>query len=344
MTVNNRPLHWFTCAIAFCTYLLILAGATVTSHRAGLSVPDWPNTYGHFMFSFPLSKMVGGIFWEHGHRLIASTVGFFTIILAVWLARTEQRPWVKRLGWIALAAVIFQGILGGLTVRFYLPALVSVAHAATAQAFFCLTIALAFFTSRKWTDAATPAPHARMLRWFAVATTVAIYLQLILGATIRHANAAVIAHIIGAVVVLLCVGVTGMAVITAGKRKDILAAAVALTSLVIVQMVLGVVSLVIRVPKHEHGQLAPAEIWWPTAHLAVGALILAVSFHLTLKCFRHLQTTGEKKDLPLRDYLELANTWLLHGARHTATDSATHSDAAGRGPVHRRVCCAQQFS
>ena len=133
------------------TVLLIAAGGMVTSTRSGLSVPDWPNTYGQFMFSFPLEKMVGGIFYEHGHRMIASTVGFLTIILAIWTWKVDPRRWVRWLGVSALGAVILQGLLGGITVLLLLPAPVSVGHAGLAQLFFCITISLAIFTSRAWT-------------------------------------------------------------------------------------------------------------------------------------------------------------------------------------------------
>src|SRR6187200_535590 len=118
--VSHDMLHKFARYVAASTVLLILAGSFVTSTDSGLSVPDWPTTYGWNMFTFPPSKWVGGIFYEHGHRLIASTVGFLTIILAVWLWIAEPRRWVKRLGVIALGTVVFQGLLGGLTVLFFL--------------------------------------------------------------------------------------------------------------------------------------------------------------------------------------------------------------------------------
>src|SRR5687768_10513304 len=118
-------LRIYTAIVALSTAILIFAGGLVTSTGSGLSVPDWPNTYGWFMFTFPLEKMVGGILYEHGHRLIASTVGFMTIILAVWIWRADQRPWMKTLGFVALGAVILQGLLGGLTVLLLLPAPVS---------------------------------------------------------------------------------------------------------------------------------------------------------------------------------------------------------------------------
>src|SRR5215212_7333023 len=143
-------LRRFTKFVAASTLFLIFAGAMVTSTGSGLSVPDWPNTYGWFMFSFPMDKWVGGIFYEHGHRLIASTVGFLTVILALWTWRVDCRPRVRALGFAALAAVILQGLLGGLTVLLLLPAPVSIGHAALAQLFFCLTLSLALLTSPGW--------------------------------------------------------------------------------------------------------------------------------------------------------------------------------------------------
>src|SRR5262249_19350265 len=143
-------LHRFSIFVAACTVLLLLAGSLVTSTASGLSVPDWPTTYGWNMFTFPPSKWVGGIFYEHGHRLIASSVGVLTIVLAAWLWFAGPRRWMKRLGVAALGAVILQGVLGGLTVLFFLPTAISSAHAGLAEIFFCLTIAIALFTSRGW--------------------------------------------------------------------------------------------------------------------------------------------------------------------------------------------------
>ena len=111
--IYHKALHRFALATAFTTGILIVAGALVTSTQSGLSVPDWPNTYGHFMFTFPLTKMVGGILYEHGHRMIASIVGFMILVLAFWLWKKEERRWVRMLGFLSLAAVITQGILGG---------------------------------------------------------------------------------------------------------------------------------------------------------------------------------------------------------------------------------------
>src|SRR4029450_5195749 len=138
---------------------LIFAGGLVTSTGSGLSVPDWPTTYGWFMFTFPLDKMGGGSRYEHPHRLIASTVGFLILVLAAWLWRAEPRAWVRRLGYVALAAVITQGILGAITVLWYLPHPISIAHASLAQIVFCLTMTIALVTSGGWTRAyATQGP------------------------------------------------------------------------------------------------------------------------------------------------------------------------------------------
>src|SRR5580698_524076 len=114
-------LHKFAKVVAGCTVLLVLAGSLVTSTDSGLSVPDWPTTYGWNMFAFPPSKWVGGILYEHGHRLLASFVGFLTVILAGWTWRREKRNWVRYLAYGALGTVIAQGVLGGITVHFFLP-------------------------------------------------------------------------------------------------------------------------------------------------------------------------------------------------------------------------------
>src|SRR5687767_9194454 len=206
-------LRIYTAIVALSTAILIFAGGLVTSTGSGLSVPDWPNTYGWFMFTFPLEKMVGGIRYEHSHRLIASLVGFLILVLAVWLWRAEPRRWVRRLGYLALAAVITQGILGGITVLWYLPDPVSIAHASLAQIVFCLTAAIALFTSPGWKRAhdganaglANPArtraeSRSRVsaadaafedwrLQRVAIVTTAAIYLQIVVGATMRHLDA-----------------------------------------------------------------------------------------------------------------------------------------------------------
>src|SRR5205085_11878663 len=109
-------LNHFAWLSAVATLLLICSGGMVTSKGVGLAVPDWPTTFGYNMFLFPISKWVGGIFFEHVHRLIASTVGILTIILTLWLWQGQTHRWLRNLGFAALALVILQGVLGGLRV------------------------------------------------------------------------------------------------------------------------------------------------------------------------------------------------------------------------------------
>src|ERR1700730_7884380 len=137
---------WFT---AIATLLLIWSGGLVTSKGVGRAVPDWPNTFGYNMFLFPISKWVGGVFFEHTHRLLASTIGFLTIILTVWLWRRENRRWVRNLGVVALCAVILQGVLGGLRVTM-LKDEIGIFHACLAQAFLALLVVIALVTSEFW--------------------------------------------------------------------------------------------------------------------------------------------------------------------------------------------------
>jgi cytochrome c oxidase assembly protein subunit 15 len=160
----------------------------VTSKNVGLAVPDWPTTFGYNMFLFPVSKWVGGILFEHTHRLIASAVGFLTIILAIWLWRSESRRWVRNLGIIALAGVILQGILGGLRVTM-LKDEIGIFHACIAQGFLALLVVIALVTTGFWRRLATQSVGSRRLapiKTLAFATTLAIHAQLVLGATMRH--------------------------------------------------------------------------------------------------------------------------------------------------------------
>jgi cytochrome c oxidase assembly protein subunit 15 len=304
-------LHRYIKVVAASTVLLIAAGGMVTSTDSGLAVPDWPNTYGQFMFSFPLEKMVGGVLYEHGHRLIASTVGFLTIILAVWTWWIEPRAWVRRLAFAALGAVILQGLLGGLTVIFLLPAPISVGHAGLAQLFFCLTLSLALFTSRGWGDAASsPPPDDLMLRRVATGTTVLVFAQILLGATMRHTEAGLaipdfpwafgqlvpprwnagvaihFSHRVGALLVTAGVLATaGHVWYHHGGRRELVRPAALLVFLVLLQ-----------------GTLGAFVIWTGlqpvvnTAHVVNGALVLGTSLVLTLRAFRPLFDRGVADD------------------------------------------------
>ena len=296
----NRRLHQFACLLALATFILIIAGASVTSNRAGLAVPDWPTTYGEFMFSFPMSKWVGNILYEHGHRLIASAVGMLTIALAVWLVRAEPRRWVRRLGITAVAVVIAQGVLGGLTVKFMLPPAISIAHASLAEAFFCITVILAFATSESWTQRLPVAevPNAGFIQRLSLASAAVVYVQIILGATIRHAEAGLIAHLLGAAAVFGCVVTGVVAILSTVKPKGFLRHAILLLCLVAAQIALGLVTMMVRVPKNAGEQLSAIQIYVPTLHLALGALILATSLGMALKTYRFLNVSREESALP----------------------------------------------
>jgi cytochrome c oxidase assembly protein subunit 15 len=235
-SLSKRLLHWYAVAAAASVSLLICSGGLVTSHEAGMAVPDWPNTFGYNMFLFPVSRWMGGVLFEHTHRLIASSVGLLTVILCVALFVIEERRWVKTLGVIAVAAVVVQGVLGGLRVTEN-NAVLGLFHGCLAQSFFALMATIALVTSRFWerlerartagtgtsnhqspiTDRprhpvglASPfakasedkseaalhksplASHFSLLtsyrRWV-IAITAMVFVQLILGASMRHSHA-----------------------------------------------------------------------------------------------------------------------------------------------------------
>ena len=291
--------HYFAVFVMCCTVLLIAAGGMVTSTGSGLSVPDWPTTYGWNMFTFPMSKWVGGVRYEHSHRLIASTVGFLTIILALWTWRVEPRRWVRRLGFGALGAVILQGLLGGLTVLFFLPPAISIGHAGLAQLFFCLTVTMAVVTSPRWRNTVDPVDDG-MLRRVAAMTTALVYVQILVGATMRHNDAGLaipdfplafghlvppvwnarvaihFAHRVGALLVACAVLATTAHVFYHHRaRLELTRPATCLFLLVLVQVTLG--AFVIWSGKNPLIN---------TAHVVNGALTLGTSLMLTLRSYR----------------------------------------------------------
>lgn len=189
-TGERVGLRRFSKFVVLCVLGLIFKGALVTSNNAGLAVPDWPTSFGENMFLFHPSKWIGIIFYEHVHRLLASFIGMLMIGLTVWVVLTEKRSWVRYVTYAAMFAVVLQGMLGGLTVIYKLPLLVSSAHGVLGQTFFLLTIVIAWSLSREYqAAAAAPAlPAPRALRW-SIVMLIAIYIQLILGALMRHAEA-----------------------------------------------------------------------------------------------------------------------------------------------------------
>lgn len=185
----NRPLHFFAVFTTLWTFILICSGGLVTSKGAGMSVPDWPTTYGYNMFLFPISRWVGGIFYEHTHRLIASGIGIWTLLLSAWILAVEKRRWVRILGILAFLSVVFQGVLGGLRVTLNAN-FIGIFHGMLAQSFLSLLGILAivtspWFLSGKYKNFYAP----RRLKWVAMTVTLIIFIQLIVATSMRHAHA-----------------------------------------------------------------------------------------------------------------------------------------------------------
>src|ERR1700736_1559056 len=188
LSLPKRLLHWYAIFVAASVVVLICSGGLVTSHGAGMAVPDWPNSFGYNMFLFPLSRWVGGVFFEHTHRLIASGVGLLTIALCVFILLVEQRAWVKWLAGIAVLAVVVQGVLGGLRVTEH-NALLGLFHGCLAQSFLALMATLALVTSPFWSRLGPSGSQTRQLRILSVLVTGMIFAQLVLGAAMRHSHA-----------------------------------------------------------------------------------------------------------------------------------------------------------
>lgn len=303
----SKGVHRFALLVAAATFCLIVAGALVTSHDAGLATADWPLTEGQFLPKAEFLginsgvNMVGNLFWEHGHRMVATTVGMLTIVLVIYLFVKEQRRWVRRLGIFALLAVIAQGLLGGLTVKLMLRFGISEAHATLAQLFFCTTVSLAVFTSRSWMEARpTLEEKGTPARYFCVAALVTIFLQLILGATLRHSatwdqplpTELVLSHIGGAVAVLIILSVASLTVLRRFPEEKFLTrpAAIAL-ALLVLQLILGVAAYLTRLKSPGDPQPLNPMVGITVAHVACGALVFATTIVLTLRVFRVVRST-----------------------------------------------------
>lgn len=293
-TPFNQAHHRFAAVVAFCTFLLIVAGALVTSNDAGLAVPDWPTSFHHWpvTYGYFTVPLVGGIRWEHGHRIIAQLIGLLTIVLAVWTSKVDRRPWMRKLGWAALATVIAQGILGGITVLRFLPPGVSAAHATLGQTFFCLVTALWLFTGRTWVqDPRMQLPTKRpSLPWLATASTACVYVQLILGAAFRHHGIKLLPHIISAAVVTFVLLWTVVRVLSEyALVEQLRRPALMLLTLLMVQLALGFGAWLTRV---EWGRDVPqpgmAMVYVTVSHVAVGALLLATTVVLAIQAWRHV--------------------------------------------------------
>ncbi len=299
MTLQDRKLHRFASFVAGTTLILVSAGASVTSTGSGLAVPDWPLSFGTF---FP--PMVGGVLYEHGHRMIAGLVLVLTTVLVVWLVRTDERAWIRKLAVVALAALVVQALLGGLTVLLRLPTVVSVSHAGLAMAFFGVIVGLALFTSPGWRQGPSHAHKdlVSSLRGLSLLTTGAIYLQILLGAVMRHTGAGLAipdfplsfgrifppvatppivihySHRLGALAVTVCVVLLLVQIIRHHRAESRFARpALLLGVLLFLQLLLGALTI------WTGRAVVPT-----TAHVACGAAVLAVSLVVTLRSYRFL--------------------------------------------------------
>ena len=279
--------HRLAVILVCATFPLLFIGGLVTGKGAGLAVPDWPTTFGYNMFLYPWSKMVGNIFYEHSHRLVASFVGLLTIALALALWLRESRVWLRRLGFAALGLVILQGVLGGLRVVL-LEQTLAIFHAATAQLFFALTVCLAVFTSAEWSrdvDEKVVNDGGRLRRLGAI-TTILIYGQIIFGALLRHTGERVDAHLTLAALVTLHVIFIIIRVMTGYSAVPrLVRPALALFALTLAQLVLGALSYVAKFTTLWRLSADPI-VLLTTTHLAVGALMLGTGVALTLRAHR----------------------------------------------------------
>lgn len=288
-TPYHRGLHRLAVVLSCWTFLLIIAGALVTSNDAGLSVPDWPTSFGSW---YKIPKLVGGVQFEHTHRMIAQGAGLLTIILAVWTWRAEERRWLRNLGWVALGTVVAQGVLGGITVLYYLPPAVSSAHAALAQTFFCIAVAIALFTGRKWIEEQPPVEFDERRPSLFTLTLLSIfvlYVQLILGAMFRHHGLSWWPHVANAAVVAFVLAWTAIRALSVySKIEAVRRPAILMLSLLIAQLCLGFTAFLTRVAWGRNDVQPELPMVISTvAHVAVGALLLATAVILAIQVWRH---------------------------------------------------------
>ncbi len=292
MTPQYHPgLHRFAMTLTACTFVLLIAGALVTSNDAALSVPDWPLSYGTLT-----PPMVGGIRYEHTHRVVAAAIGLLTVVFAVLLWWKEKRAWVRWVGIAAVLGVCLQGFLGGLTVLLNLHYGFPVEHASLAQVFFGTVVGLALFTSRWWLsdqpaleDRDSPSIHT-----VAFLNCGVIFLQVVLGAGFRHKNIPIWPHLIGALAVTATVTWTGILLRRRFEPvRELSRARILLHSIFGTQFLLGIGALWSRMSTADAPQPMPVMVAWTVIHTVVGALTFACAVVIVLLCYRLVPRTGD---------------------------------------------------
>ena len=292
----------FARVVAAMTFLLIIAGALVTGNKAALADPTWPQFIGRW---YPtLATFVAGVRFEDTHRVLAGLTAILTLTLAIWTARSEPRAWVRKLAWWALAAVAAQAAVGGVIIRFFRPDVVSIIHACLAQAFFCIVLTVAVVMGEKWTQAPAQItrPGNSSLRSQCITGTSLVYLQLLVGAGIRHATAAFMWHL--AFHVLLAFGVIAMLLWLLARIlneyrdiRDLRRMAHSAVGLAAVQILLGVGAIFANRARQADASPDWHHVLVSTAHVATGALILASTLVLTLRAHRLLAPSpAEQRD------------------------------------------------
>jgi cytochrome c oxidase assembly protein subunit 15 len=247
-----------------------------------------------------MPQMVGGVRYEHSHRMVAEFVGLLTIVLAVWIWRVDKRRWLRLLGLAALAIVIVQGVLGGITVLFFLPPAVSSAHAAVAQTFFCIAVAIVLFTGRRWIE---EQPRAELdqrrpaLFTLTLLSIFALYVQLILGAMFRHHGLSWWPHVMNAGVVALVLSWTAVRAISVYPQVDaVRRPAIAMLGLMVAQLCLGFLAFITRVMwGRDAAQPELPMVISTVVHVAVGALLLATTVVLAIEVWRHVPVAFEER-------------------------------------------------
>ena len=273
---NNTGIRRFAVLTAAMTLALILAGGFVTTTHTGDTIPTWPKSWGRFE---------GGWWVEWSHRAVAGTVALLVAGLAVALHLREPRAWVRRIGWLALGGVLVQALIGGL--RIYVPrAAVAIVHACFGQLVFCCMVAVALFVSEAWTRTPVDEASTRARKLGIVATAFA-FLQLVAGAVTRHTGAGLIVHLVGAGLVLLHVSLFASRLMLTAVRRG----AHLLVGILGTQLLLGLATWAITAGGFVRSHESPLfQIVTISAHVAVGAALLATCLAVTLICQRGEET------------------------------------------------------
>jgi heme a synthase len=292
----NRGHHIFAVFVACATLVVITAGALVTSNDAGLSVPDWPTSFGYLI---KVPHFVGGIRYEWSHRMLAGSLVTLTLSIAIWTLIAERRRWLRWLAIGAFCTVIVQAIIGGLTVKLLQPPTVSAAHATVAQTFFCIAVAIALFTGRRWVE---EQPYVEFdqrspsLFLLTLLSIFVLYVQLILGAMFRHHGMSWWPHVAHAVVVSFVLTWTAVRALTVYSHVEaVRRPAILMLSLVIAQLCLGFTAFLTRVAwGRDAVQPELPMVISTVAHVAVGALLLATAVILAIQVWRHVPVAFEE--------------------------------------------------